>query len=72
MMNGIAFYSQESRPFQSLFWRVCRRRGSATGKVAVARKLLTIIYAMVRFNLPNSPQLERVFKEILTSFSFNK
>lgn len=38
--------------FQSLYRRVGRRRGFATAKVAVARKLLTIIYAMLKNNEP--------------------
>lgn len=37
---------------QSLYRRVCRRRGLATAKVAVARKLLTIIYAMLKNREP--------------------
>jgi transposase len=36
--------------FQSLYRRVCRRRGSATAKIAVARKILTVIYAMLKTN----------------------
>jgi transposase len=36
--------------FQSLYRRVCRRRGLATAKVAVARKILTVIYAMLKTN----------------------
>ena len=38
--------------FQSLYRRICRRRGSATAKVAVARKILTVIYAMLKSNQP--------------------
>jgi Transposase IS116/IS110/IS902 family len=38
--------------FQSLYRRICRRRGLATAKVAVARKLLTLIYAMLKNNQP--------------------
>ena len=38
--------------FQSLYRRVSRRRGGATAKVAVARKLLTIVYAMLKNNEP--------------------
>jgi transposase len=37
---------------QSLYRRVSRRRGFATAKVAVARKILTIIYAMLKNNEP--------------------
>lgn len=38
--------------FQSLYRRICRRRGFATAKVAVARKILTVIYAMLKNNEP--------------------
>ena len=38
--------------FQSLYRRVLRRRGMATAKVAVGRKILTVIYAMLRNNEP--------------------
>jgi transposase len=38
--------------FQSLYRRVLRRRGVATAKVAVGRKILTVIYAMLRNNEP--------------------
>ncbi len=38
--------------FQSLYRRVLRRRGSATAKVAVARKILTVIYSMLSNNEP--------------------
>jgi len=38
--------------FQNLYRRVLRRRGSATAKVAVGRKILTIIYAMLKHNEP--------------------
>jgi len=38
--------------FQSLYRRVLRRRGLATAKVAVARKILTVIYAMLKNNEP--------------------
>jgi transposase len=38
--------------FQKLYRRVMRRRGGSTAKVAVARKLLTIIYAMLKKNEP--------------------
>lgn len=38
--------------FQSLYRRVLRRRGLATAKVAVGRKILTIIYAMLKHNEP--------------------
>jgi hypothetical protein len=34
--------------FQNLYRRICRRRGLATAKVAVARKILTVIYAMLK------------------------
>src|SRR5574342_451740 len=37
---------------QSLYRRVSRRRGAATAKVAVARKVLTVIYAMLKHNEP--------------------
>jgi transposase len=38
--------------FQSLYRRVLKRRGLATAKVAVGRKILTIIYAMLKHNEP--------------------
>jgi transposase len=38
--------------FQSLYRRILRRRGLATAKVAVARKILTVIYAMLKHNEP--------------------
>ena len=38
--------------FQSLYRRVLRRRGAATAKVAVGRKILTIIYTMLKNNEP--------------------
>lgn len=38
--------------FQSVYRRICRRRGLATAKVAVARKILTVIYAMLNNNEP--------------------
>jgi transposase len=38
--------------FQNLYRRICRRRGLATAKVAVARKILTVIYAMLKTNQP--------------------
>jgi hypothetical protein len=38
--------------FQNLYCRILRRRGLATAKVAVARKLLTVIYAMLKNNEP--------------------
>jgi transposase len=38
--------------FQSLYRRISRRRGLATAKVAVARKILTVIYAMLKNNEP--------------------
>jgi transposase len=38
--------------FQSLYRRVCRRRGGNTAKVAVARKILTVIYTMLKNNEP--------------------
>lgn len=38
--------------FQKLYRRVARRRGVATAKVAVARKLLTVVYAMLKNNEP--------------------
>jgi transposase len=38
--------------FQSLYRRVLRRRGLSTAKVAVARKMLTVIYAMLKNNEP--------------------
>lgn len=38
--------------FQSVYRRICRRRGLATAKVAVARKILTVIYAMLKNNQP--------------------
>jgi|SRR5688572_20395444 transposase len=34
--------------FQNLYRRICRRRGLAMAKVAVARKILTVIYAMLK------------------------
>ncbi len=37
---------------QSLYRRVLRRRGRNTARVAVARKVLTVIYAMLRNNQP--------------------
>lgn len=37
---------------QSLYRRVSRRRGRSTARVAVARKVLTIIYAMLKRNQP--------------------
>jgi transposase len=36
--------------FQKMFQRVSRRRGRSTAKVAVARKVLTVIYAMLKRN----------------------
>jgi transposase len=36
--------------FQKVYRRVMRRRGGSTAKVAVARKILTIIYAMLKKN----------------------
>jgi transposase len=38
--------------FQNPYRRICRRRGLATAKVAVARKILTVIYAMLKNNQP--------------------
>ena len=38
--------------FQNLSRRICRRRDLATAKVAVARKILTVIYAMLKNNQP--------------------
>ena len=38
--------------FQSLYRRILRRRGLATAKVAVGRKILTVIYAMLKNNEP--------------------
>jgi transposase len=38
--------------FQKVYRRVARRRGFATAKVAVARKLLTVVYAMLKNNEP--------------------
>lgn len=38
--------------FQSLYRRMSRRRGAATAKVAVARKVLTVIHAMLKRNEP--------------------
>ena len=34
--------------FQKVYRRVMRRRGGNTAKVAVARKILTIIYTMLK------------------------
>ena len=36
--------------FQKLYQRVSRRRGGSTARVAVARKILTIIYVMLKKN----------------------
>jgi len=38
--------------FQSLYRRILKRRGLATAKVAVGRKILTVIYAMLKNNEP--------------------
>jgi transposase len=38
--------------FQNLYRRVCNRRGGNTAKVAVARKILTVIHAMLKNNEP--------------------
>jgi hypothetical protein len=38
--------------FQSLYRRICRPRGLAKAKVAVARKILTVVYAMLKNNEP--------------------
>jgi transposase len=45
--------------FQRVYRRVMRRRGGNTAKVAVARKLLTIIYAMLKKNEPFRRQTPR-------------
>ena len=36
--------------FQKVYQRVSRRRGRSTARVAVARKVLTVIYAMLKKN----------------------
>jgi transposase len=45
--------------FQKVYRRVMRRRGGNTAKVAVARKLLTVIYAMLKKNEPFRRQRTR-------------
>jgi len=45
--------------FQKVYRRVSRRRGSSTARVAVARKILTIIYAMLKKNEPFKRQRPR-------------
>jgi transposase len=45
--------------FQKVYRRVSRRRGRSTARVAVARKLLTIIYAMLKKNEPFRRQTPR-------------
>jgi transposase len=44
---------------QKLYRRVSRRRGRSTARVAVARKILTIIYAMLKRNEPFKRQRPR-------------
>ena len=41
--------------FQKVYRRVSRRRGRSTARVAVARKVLTVIYAMLKKNEPFEP-----------------
>jgi transposase len=45
--------------FQKVYRRVMRRRGGSTAKVAVARKILTIIYTMLKKNEPFRRQKPR-------------
>jgi transposase len=45
--------------FQKVYRRVMRRRGASTAKVAVARKILTIIYTMLKKNEPFRRQKPR-------------
>jgi transposase len=45
--------------FQKVYRRVMQRRGGNTAKVAVARKILTIIYAMLKKNEPFRRQKPR-------------
>ena len=45
--------------FRKLYQRVSRRRGGNTAKVAVARKVLTVIYAMLKRNEPFKRQRVR-------------
>lgn len=45
--------------FQKLYRRVSQRRGGSTARVAVARKILTVIYAMLKRNEPFKRQRPR-------------
>jgi hypothetical protein len=45
--------------FQKVYRRVSRRRGRNTARVAVARKILTTIYAMLKKNEPFRRQKPR-------------
>jgi transposase len=45
--------------FQKVYQRVSRRRGRSTARVALARKVLTVIYAMLKRNEPFKRQRPR-------------